>query len=58
VEREISIVSGGDLVALNGFVKKMFLNTLLGMLSSLHDVDLDGEVRIVVSAKEPTPGAR
>ena len=53
MEREISIVSGGDLVALNEFVRKMFLNTLLGMLSSLHDVDLDREVRIVVSAKQP-----
>ncbi len=53
MEREISILSGGDLVALNGFVKKMFLNTLLGMLSSLHDVDVDREVRIIVSAREP-----
>jgi hypothetical protein len=55
MEREISILSGGDLVALNGFVKKMFLSTLLGMLSSLHDVDVDREVRIIVSAAERQP---
>lgn len=58
MEREISILSGGDLVALNGFVKKMFLNTILGMLSSLHDVDVDREVRIIVGAKESAPDPR
>ena len=55
MEREISILCGGELVALNGFVKKMFLNTLLGMLSSLRDVDADREVRIILSAAEKQP---
>ncbi|MGA2613258.1 MAG: hypothetical protein ABSG38_07390 [Spirochaetia bacterium] len=50
MERELSILNGGDLVGLNGFTKKIVMNTLLGMLQSLHDVDVEREIRIVISA--------
>lgn len=52
MERELSILNGGDVVALNGFVRRIFLNTLLAMLGSLHDVDVSREIRIIVSAEE------
>jgi hypothetical protein len=55
MERELSIMNGDELVGLNGFVKRIVLNTLLGMLQSLRDVDLDGEFRIRISAARP-PG--
>lgn len=55
MERELSILNGGDMVALNGFVKKIFLNTLLAMIGSLHDVDASREIRIIVSAEEQSP---
>ena len=48
--RELQILSGGDEVPMNEFAKKMVLNTILGLLGSLHDIDPDKEIRIVVSA--------
>ncbi len=53
MERDLSIMNGDQLVGLNGFAKTIVLNTLLGMLSSLRDVDLDGEIRISISAARP-----
>jgi hypothetical protein len=50
MERELSILNGGDLVGLNGFTKKIVLNTLLGMLQSLHGVDVEREIRITIPA--------
>jgi hypothetical protein len=55
MERELSIMNGDELVGLNGFVKRIVLNTLLGMLQSLRDVDLEGEIRIRISPARP-PG--
>lgn len=52
MERELSIMNGDELVGLNGFVKRMVLNTLLGMMRSLHGVDVDREIRITISAAE------
>jgi hypothetical protein len=53
MERELSIMNGDQLVGLNGFVKRIVLNTLLGMMQSLRDVDVDGEIRIRISAARP-----
>jgi hypothetical protein len=53
MERELSITNGDDLIGLNGFVKSFVLNTLLGMLRSLHDVDVDREIHITISAAKP-----
>ena len=50
MERDLSITSGDELVGLNGFAKRFVLNTLLGMLGSLHDLDTNQEIRITVSA--------
>ena len=50
MERELSIVSGGDQVGLNVFVKSIVTSTILGMLRSLHGVDVDREIRITISA--------
>jgi hypothetical protein len=49
--RELQILSGGDEVPMNGFAKKVVLNTILGLLGALHDIDPDKEIRIVLSAK-------
>jgi hypothetical protein len=48
MERQLEILSAGKTVALNGFAKKVALNTLLGLLGSLHDVNLEEEIRITV----------
>jgi hypothetical protein len=48
VERELQVLSGGEPVRMNGFVKKIVLNTLLAMIGSLDDVDTDEELRIVI----------
>jgi hypothetical protein len=50
MERDLSITSGDELVGLNGFVKRIVLNTLLGMLGSLHDLNTNQEIRITISA--------
>jgi hypothetical protein len=49
--RTVEIVAGGSRVALNEFTEKIVLNTLLGLIGSLHDVEVDGEIRIVIPAK-------
>ena len=53
MEREIEILSRGETVPLNGFVKKIMRNTLLAMIGSLNDVDMEGEVRIVIGPSGP-----
>jgi hypothetical protein len=56
VERELEILSHGEKVPLNGFAKKIVLNTLLALVGSLHETDTDAEVRIVIgpsSARAP-----
>jgi len=54
MERDLSITSGDELVGLNGFVKRIVLNTLLGLLESLHDLDTNKEIRITISAASHT----
>jgi hypothetical protein len=49
--RSVEIVAGGDTVDLNEFTAKIVLNTLLGLLGSLHGVEIDKEIRIVIPAK-------
>jgi len=58
MERELSIMNGEELVGLNGFVKSFVLNTLLGMMKSLRDVDVEGEIRIRISAARPAERPR
>jgi hypothetical protein len=48
VERELQILSGESAVRMNGFVKKVVLNTLLAMIGSLDDVDMDAELHVVI----------
>jgi hypothetical protein len=49
--RKLEIVADGTTVSLNEFTEKIVLNTLLGLLGSLHDVEVDREIRIVIAAK-------
>ena len=51
MKRELQILSGGDDIPMNEFAKKVVLNTLLGLIGSLHDIDPKKEIRIVVSAE-------
>jgi hypothetical protein len=48
--RNVEITAGGNKVVLNEFTEKIVLNTLLGLIGSLHDVDPDREIRIVIKA--------
>ncbi len=48
MEREIQIESGGTKVSLNSFAQRVVLGTILGLMGALHDVDVRGEIRIVV----------
>jgi len=50
MEREIQVESGGKIVPLNPFSHRIVLNTILGLVGSLHDVDAAAEIRIVVKA--------
>jgi hypothetical protein len=50
MERELRIESGGAVVDLNAFAKRIVLGTLLGLLGALHGVDSKGEIRITVAA--------
>ncbi len=49
--RSVEIVAGGSTVNLNEFTEKIVVNTLLGLLGSLHDVDPDKEIRILIPAR-------
>jgi hypothetical protein len=49
--RSVEIVADGSRVDLNEFTGNIVLNTLLGLLGSLHDVDTDKEIRVVIPAK-------
>ncbi len=57
MERDLEIVAGGKKVWLNGFVKTIVLNTVLALLGSLHDVEMESELRITVGPgrREPHP---
>ncbi len=48
MERSLEILSGGKKVPLNGFARKVVLNTLLGLLGSLHEVDPEAEIRVTI----------
>jgi hypothetical protein len=50
MERQIQVESGGKAVELNAFSHRIVLNTIVALVGSLHDVDPDGEIRIVVKA--------
>ena len=58
MEREISIMNGDERVGLNAFAKAIVTSTILGMLKSLHGVDVEREIRITISAGEKTPRVR
>jgi hypothetical protein len=51
VEHEVEIVSSGRNVELNPFAESIVINTLAGLLGSLKDVKLDGEIRVVLKPK-------
>jgi hypothetical protein len=48
MEHDLLILSGGKNVPLNEFARKVVLNTLMGLLGSLSDVDLAGEIHITL----------
>jgi hypothetical protein len=48
--RNVEIVVGGSKVSLNEFTERIVVNTLLGLIGSLHDVEVDREIRIVIKA--------
>jgi hypothetical protein len=52
MERELLILNGGDPIELNGFVKSIVTGAILGMLQSLHGIDMDREIRITISSAE------
>ncbi|HVP17369.1 MAG TPA: hypothetical protein VMU36_00130 [Spirochaetia bacterium] len=59
MEREISIMNGDERVGLNSFSKAIVTSTILGMLRSLHGVDVEQEIRITISAaKKAGTGGR
>jgi hypothetical protein len=51
MEHDIEIVAAGRKVELNPFAESIMINTLAGLLGSLKDVKLDGEVRVVLKPK-------
>lgn len=48
MHHDLQILSGGKNVPLNEFARKVVLNTLLGLLGSLSDVDVGGEILITL----------
>jgi len=50
MDREMEIHSGGKKVELNAFAERIVLNTLLGLLGSLHGVGTDEEIRVTIKA--------
>lgn len=52
--REIRVESNGREVELKGFAAAIVANTVVALVGSLHDVDTDGEIRIVVKARRPS----
>ena len=51
MEHEVEIVSSGRNVELGPFAESIVANTLAGLLGSLKDVKLDGEIRVVLKPK-------
>lgn len=54
MDRDIEVESRGRRIELTGFARRIVRDTILALVGSLHDVDPDGEIRIVVKAAEPT----
>ena len=52
MERQIQVESRGKAVELNAFSHRIVLNTIVALVGSLHGVDPDGEIRIVVKAAD------
>ncbi len=52
MERELEVLCGGVKVQMNGFAERVVLNTLMGLLGSLRDVDPDSEIKITIGPKE------
>jgi hypothetical protein len=48
MSHDLQIVSAGKKVPLNEFARKVVLNTLMGLLGSLSDVDMGGEILITL----------
>ena len=48
MQHDLQIVSAGKKVPLNDFARKVVLNTLMGLVGSLSDVDVDAEILITV----------
>ncbi|MCX7025109.1 MAG: molybdopterin-guanine dinucleotide biosynthesis protein MobB [Spirochaetes bacterium] len=56
MERELTITSGGKTVPLNDFVRKIVLNTILGLSGSLSGIDPDEALVIQVGKGKPGSG--
>ena len=48
MQHDLQIVAAGKKVPLNEFARKVVLNTLMGLLGSLSDVDLSGEILVTL----------
>ena len=51
MERDVTVLSGGKKVPLNDFVRKLILNTLIGMTSALAEIDTDETLVIQIGKK-------
>ena len=50
MEREIEVRVGEERIAMNRFAKEMIRNILVGMLTSLKNVDTDEKIQITLGA--------
>ena len=48
MQHDLQIVSAGKKVPLNKFARKVVLNTLMGLVGSLSDVDMGAEILITL----------
>ncbi|HYW84234.1 MAG TPA: hypothetical protein VFB30_13305 [Spirochaetia bacterium] len=48
MQHDLQIVSAGKKVPLNEFARKVVLNTLMGLVGSLSDVDMGAEILITI----------
>ena len=51
MERDLEVLCAGEKVDMNAFAEKVVLNTLIGLLGSLRDVDTDRDIRILIKPK-------
>jgi hypothetical protein len=48
MQHDLQILAAGKKVPLNEFARKVVLNTLLGLLGSLSELDVSGEILITL----------